>query len=169
MGAAADFVTGLIERMGGSPSPQEAVDVLVPDVADVVQLFVRVGDELRLLAFRHIDPDYHPVLLELAAIHHPPLDHPTDPVALVVRTGEPRLSKWAQRAHVERATPDVRVHAIFDVLQPRALVVVPLRRDDTCYGAMVVTLSSSGRHFIEGDLDFISGLAARLGPLIRVP
>ena len=169
MSAAADYVTALLEGLGSSPSPQTVVEALVPEVADLVQLFVRVDNELRLIAFRHLDPDYHPVLEELAKIHRPSLDHPSDPVAHVVRTGEARWSQWIRRADVERVTADTRVHAMFDVLQPRGIVVVPLRRDGACYGALVVVLSSSGRRFIEGDLDFIAGLAARIAPLIDVP
>jgi hypothetical protein len=57
---------------------------------------------------------------------------------------------------------------MFDVLRPRGIVLVPLHRDGICYGAMVVALSSSGRQFIEGDLEFLGGLAARVGPLVRL-
>lgn len=164
MSAAADFLTILIDRLGASPSPQDVVDALVPEAADLVQAFVRVDDELRLVAFRHIDPEHHPVLQELAAIHRPSIDHPADPVARVIRTGEPRLSTWVRREHVEEVTSDTRVHAMFDVLRPRNIVIVPLCRNQVCYGALVIVLSSSGRRFIEGDLEFMQEFAARLGP-----
>lgn len=167
MAAAADFLTNLVERLGSDPSPDDVVSALVPEAADLAQLFVQVDGDLRLVAFRHLDPEYHPVLQELAHIHHPSIDHPTDPVARVMRTREPRLSTWVRRADVERATADTRVHAMFDVLEPRNVVVVPLCRENACYGALVIVLSVSGRRFIEGDLEFMVHFAARVGPTIR--
>jgi GAF domain-containing protein len=169
MTAAADYLTSLVQAIGSSPSPQDVVDVLVPEAADLVQVFARHGDELRLVAYRHIDPEHHPVLEELAKIHRPSIDHPTDPVAHVMRTGEARLITWVTREDVERVTPDNRVHAMFDVLQPRNIVFVPLCRENTCYGALVVTLSSSGRRFMEGDLEFMREFGAKVGPAIRFP
>ena len=166
--AAADFLTNLVERLGSNPSPDDVVNALVPEAADLAQLFVEAQGELRLVAFRHLDPEYHPVLQELARIHHPSIDHPTDPVALVMRTLEPRLSTWVRRADVERATADARVHAMFDVLEPRNIVIVPLCRENACFGALVIVLSVSGRRFIEGDLEFMVQFAARVGPTIRV-
>jgi GAF domain-containing protein len=168
MSAATDFIAALIERLGPAPSPQEVVDVLVPEAADLVQMFVRVNDELRLTAYRHINPEHHPILQELATVHRPSIDHPTDPVALVMRTREARLSTWIQRAHVERVTPDTRVHAMFDVLRPRAIIIVPLSAGPVCYGALVIVLSSSGRRFMEGDLEFMKEFAARVGPIVRL-
>lgn len=169
MTAAADYLTTLLQVLGPSPSPQDVVEALVPEAADLVQMFARHGDELRQVAYRHIDPDHHPVLEELGRIHRPSIDHPTDPVVRVMRTGEARLSTWVKREDVLRATSDHRVHAMFDVLQPRNIVIVPLCREDTCYGALVVVLSSSGRRFMEGDLEFMRELAARVGPAVRLP
>jgi hypothetical protein len=169
MTAAADYLTTLVQSMGTSPSPQDVVDALVPEAADLAQIFVRRGDELRMVAYRHIDPDHHPVLAELERIHRPAIDHPTDPIARVMRTGEARLSTWIKREDVQRATADHRVHAMFDVLQPRNIVIVPLCRDNDCYGALVVTLSSSGRRFMEGDLEFMRRLAGRVAPAIALP
>lgn len=138
-----------------------------PELTDLAQVFVRRGDELHLVAYRHIDPTKHAVLSELARVHRPSLDHPTDPVALVVRTGEPRLVTWVRREHVERATSDPRVHAIFDAIQPRNIVIVPLEREGVRYGAIVVAMSSTSRRFIEGDLEFMSELARSIGPRLR--
>jgi hypothetical protein len=168
MTAAADYVTTLLDRVGTSPSPQDVVDALVPEAADLVQMFVRVGDELRLVAFRHINPEQHPVLEQLAAVHRPSIDSVSDPVAHVIRTGEARLSTWVRRQDVERVTADTRVHAVFDVLQPRNIVVVALSRERgrDRYGALVIVLSSSSRRFIAGDLEFMREFAARVGPLV---
>ena len=168
MAASTDYLTGLVAGLGTSPSPQALVDALVPETADLVQLFVRVGDELRLVAFRHINPDHHPVLEELARVHRPSIHDPADPVAHVVRTGEARLSTWVRRDQVERVTPDTRVHAMFDVLRPRNIVIVPLAGPSGRYGALVIVLSSSGRTFVQGDLEFMREFAERVGPTVRV-
>jgi GAF domain-containing protein len=169
MPPAGQYARKLAADLGADPSPEALVDALVPEAADLVQLFVRVSDELRLVAFRHIDPGHHPALAELAAVHHPPIHHPTDPVAQVLRNGKPRLSNWVRRQHVEQVTLDRRVHAIFDVLQPRSIVLVPLSRANSCYGVLVSAFSASGRQFDEGDLEFMTEFAAHVAAVLRLP
>ena len=78
---APDFVTLLLERIGRTPSPEDVVDALVPEIVDLAQIFVSVGNQFRLIAYRHIDPEFHPVLEELALVHRPAADHPSDPIA----------------------------------------------------------------------------------------
>ena len=168
MAGQVSYLTVLLGTVGVSPSPQDVVDALVPDAADVAMMFVRVRDELQLVASSHIDPDQQPLLDELALIHHPPVDHKTDPVAHVMRTGTAVMSTWVRKEQVERVTSDARVHAVFDAVQPRNIVIVPLNRDGRCYGALVVALSLSGRRFIEGDLEFMRELAARIGPAVQL-
>lgn len=168
MTAEIPYLTALVASVGRAPTPQDVVDALVPEVADLAQLFLRVGDALRLVAFHHIDPEQHPILEELANVHRPSIDHPEDPVARVIRTGLGRISTWVRREDVERATKDTRVHNVFDVLQPRSVVIVPLSRDGNHFGALVIAFSTSRRQFVEGDLEFMREFAARVGPAIRV-
>jgi hypothetical protein len=78
------------------------------------------------------------------------------------------MSTWIRREQVETITSDARVHAIFDAIRPRNVVVVPLERAGERYGALVMALSSSGRRFIEGDLEFFREFAARVGPEIAL-
>jgi GAF domain-containing protein len=163
------YLAMLLGSVGGSPSPQDVVDVLVPDAADVALMFVRERDEFRIVASKHIDPDQQPVLDELAQVHHPHVDHKADPVANVVRTGTSVLSTWVSKEQVERITTDRRVHEAFDKVQPRNIVIVPLEREGVRYGAIVVALSVSGRRFIEGDLEFMREFAASVGPAMQLP
>ena len=79
---------------------------LVPEVADLVQMFVVHGDELRLTAYRHIDPAFHSLLEELAAIDRPSVSDPVEPVAQAIRTSQSRLSTWVRRDQVQRATTE---------------------------------------------------------------
>jgi hypothetical protein len=166
MVAATNHLTGLLEQIGSAPTAQDLVNALVPESVDIAQVFLVRDDRLQMVASRHIDPAYQPALDELARIHRPLLQDPRDPVAAVIRTGEPRLSTWVRRQDVERATSDVRVHEIFDVVQPRNIVVVPLERESVRYGAIVVAMSSTSRRFIEGDLEFMCELATRVGPIL---
>jgi len=163
----ASYLSVLLGSVGVSPSPQDVVNALVPDAADVALMFVRKGDEFQIIACKHIDPDQQHVLDELATVHRPAVDHASDPVAHVVRTGSPALSTWVRKEQLERITTDPRVHAAFDKVQPRNVVVVPLERDGDRYGALVIALSVSGRRFIEGDLEFMRGFAAAVGPAMR--
>jgi GAF domain-containing protein len=168
MTAPADYLALLMNSVGPSPTAQRIVDALVPEFADLAQVFVSEGDRLRIVAFRHIDPEQHPVLEQLAAAHRPSIDDRRDPVAQVLRSGEPRMSTWIRREQVETITSDARVHSIFDAIRPRNVVVVPLERAGERYGALVMALSSSGRRFIEGDLEFFREFAARVGPEIAL-
>jgi hypothetical protein len=162
-----DFVAVLFERLGASPTPEDVVSALVPEWVDLAQVFVRRNDHIRLVAYHHIDPGFHPILEELARVHRPSVDHPTDPVAIVMRTRTPRMSTWIQRRDVERTSGDARVHAIFDAIRPRNIVVVPLARGGEAYGAIVVAMSSSSRHFVHGDLEFMTAVAEKVGPILR--
>jgi len=107
------------------------------------------------------------VLEELARVHRPRIDHPSDPVALVIRTGEARLNTWIERRDVERATRDARVHAIFDVIRPRNIILVPLARGGEAFGALVVAVSSSSRRLVEADLVLMRSFAEGVGPRLR--
>jgi hypothetical protein len=163
-----DFVTSLLEQLGPAPAPADVVDALVPEVVDLAQVFVAIGGELHLVAYRHIDPDFHPILEELARVHRPRLDHPTDPIAHVIRSGIPAMSRWVERRDVERATVDVRVHQMFDAIRPRNIIVVPLAADGRAFGAILVAVSSSSRRLIDLDLAVMASFAQRVGEVLRV-
>jgi hypothetical protein len=62
MTAAASYLTQLLSELGPAPSPQDVVNALVPEIADLVQVFLARGGIIELVAYRHIDPDHHPVL-----------------------------------------------------------------------------------------------------------
>jgi hypothetical protein len=167
MASATDFVALLLERIGPAPTPDDVVKALVPEWADLAQLFARRGNEIHLLAYHHIDPAFHPILDELARVHRPSVDHATDPVASIIRTRTPRMTTWVQRKDVERATSDTRVHAMFDAIGPRNIVLVPLARGNEAYGALMVAMSASSRHFVDGDLEFMVFVAEKVGPILR--
>ena len=163
-----DFVTFLLEQVGAEPTPADVVAALVPEAVDLAQVFVVKGEELHLVSYCHIDPAFHPILEELARVHRPRLDSPIDPVAHVVRSGKPAMSRWIERRDVERATGDVRVHQIFDAIRPRNIIVVPLVAADRAFGAIVAAVSSSSRRLIEPDLELMASFARRVGPVLRV-
>jgi hypothetical protein len=163
-----DFVALLLEQAGPSPTPADVVGALVPEVVDLAQVFVAVDGALHLVSYRHIDPEFHPILEELARVHRPRLDHPTDPVAHVVRSGTPAMSRWIERRDVERATGDVRVHQIFDAIRPRNIIIVPLGAHERAFGAIVVAVSSSSRRLIEADLALMASFGQKVGQVLRV-
>ena len=96
----------------------------------------------------------------LAAIYNTRTDDPRDPVALLGRTGKGVLVSTVTRAHIERATDDERVHAIFDAFGPRNIVVVPLRGGEY---VIVAAVSDTPRSLYEDDLECLRVTAAHDG------
>jgi hypothetical protein len=163
MAALTDFVTQLLERLGGAPTADSLVGALVPEIADACLVFRRTRGQYDLVAWGHIDAAKGALLDDLATFHHPSADDPRDPVAHVGRLGKGVLVTWVTRQNIERATDDKRVHAIFDAFGPRNIVVVPVRHGDYVF---VAAISDTPRKFIEDDLAFLTQLATRLAPVL---
>ncbi len=163
MAALTDFVTQLLERLGGAPTADSLVGALVPEIADACLVFRRTSGRYDLVAWGHIDAAKGALLDDLATFHHPSADDPRDPVAHVGRLGKGVLVTWVTRQNIERATDDKRVHAIFDAFGPRNIVVVPVRNGDYVF---VAAISDTPRKFIEDDLAFLTQLATRLAPVL---
>ena len=163
MTAATHFVTRIIEELGPAPTPHTLVAALIPEVADSCLLFCREARRYRLCAWGHISAAKSALLEELAAIHQPAVDDPRDPVAAVGRSGEGVLVPCVTREHIERATDDPRMHALFDAFGPRNIVIVPIRNGDY---VMVTAISDSPRKLLVDDLEFLTELAGRVAPLL---
>jgi GAF domain len=163
MTASIDFVNRVLDELGPAPTPATLVAALVPAIADSGIVFQRLNDRYDIVAAGHIEPAKGPLLEELKRIHHPSVDDPRDPVALVGRTGTGALVMQATRQSVENATDDPRVHAIFDAFGPRNIVVVSVREGDY---VLVAAISDTPRSFYEDDLEFFTQLATRVAPLL---
>jgi GAF domain-containing protein len=163
MTAAIDVVNRILAELGPAPTARSLVEALIPEIADSCIVFRREANAYRIEAWAHLDPAKHPLLDELARIHRPAADDPRNPVATVGRSNKGVLVSWITRAHVERATDDPRVHAIFDAFGPRNIVVVPIRAGDY---VLVAAMSNSPRKFYEDDLEFLTQLAGRIAPLL---
>ncbi len=115
------------------------------------------------VAYGHMDPDKSAVLDELAYVHRPAADGSRDPVAQVGRAGKGHVVAWVTRQNVERATADTRIHAIFDAIMPRNIVLVPVTGGDY---VIVAAISDTPRRFFDDDLEFLTMLARRIAPML---
>jgi GAF domain-containing protein len=164
MTASIDFINRIVDELGPSATSETLVAAVVPEIADSCIVFRRAGNQYDVVASAHIEPAKASLLDEVKRIHHPSIDDPRDPVALVGSTGQGRLVMWPTREKIEAITDDPRMHAIFDAFGPRNIVVVPVRNGDY---VLVAAISDTPRTFYEGDLEFFTDLATRVAP--RLP
>lgn len=164
MTASIDFINRIVDELGPSPTPETLVAAVVPELADSCIVFRRAGNHYDVVASAHIEPAKSVLLEEVRRIHHPAIDDPRDPVALVGRTDQGLLVMWPTRQNIEAVTNDPRMHAIFDAFGPRNIAVVPMRHGEY---VVVAAISDTPRTFYEDDLAFFTELATRVAP--RLP
>lgn len=166
MTAAADPLNAYVKAAGPAPTPQQVVDVLVPEVADLAAIFLKEGDRLGLAAFQHLNPRQLPLLEKVQRVHAPRVDDEASLVAEVVRTGEGVLLPWIDERAAEQIQ-NPRIRAIFKALGATNVMVVPLPNGVAVHGALVLAISGSGRQFTRDDLEFAAEFARRGGPILK--
>ncbi len=134
----------------------------VPFVADYCILYeLQEGREVRQVATAHVDPEKEELLERLGRLYHPTLDNPASPAAGVIRTGTPRFSADPSPETAYAVTEDHQVLAIYEQLQPRSWMVLPLSIRGQTFGALFLATSDSGRTFGETEMRLGRELATR--------
>jgi hypothetical protein len=157
-----DPVARLIRRLGDTPTPEGLVDAIVPEVADACIVFHREGTQLNIVALGHMDPAKHALLAELVDLYHPSTVDARDAIGIAAATGEGRVVSWITRQNVERASDDSRIHAVFEAVAPRSVVIAP-----TGDYVIVTVISDTARRFFEDDVETLRTLGTRLRPMQR--
>ena len=138
----------------------EVVRQAVPDLADwcAIQTFDVDGTSLRL-EVAHADPDRVRELRELTERYPPSLLDPSQPLARVLRTGEPlRISKVSEEMLKAAARSEEHLEHIRS-LGLRSAIIVPLKARGRTFGALTMAMADSGRRYRAPDLEFVEQLA----------
>jgi PAS domain S-box-containing protein len=133
----------------------------VPRIADWCGVdLVREDGTIERLGVAHVDPE-KVAIAELVRQRYESPDSPYGPTA-VIRTGKP--------AHIPEVTDEMIVAAAkgdeerIRIIRSLGLVsymCVPMIANGRTYGALVLGMSASGRHYDADDLQFVQDVAAR--------
>lgn len=89
------------------------------------------------------------------------------PIAEVIRTGEPRFTPDVDVEDVKRTVPDPAVQELVLRLCPRSGMVLPLRAGDRVLGALALAYAESGRRYDQDDFELAKELALRAALAVR--
>ena len=89
------------------------------------------------------------------------------PIADVIRTGEPRFTPDVDIAEIERSVPDAAVRDLVLQIRPRSGMVLPLRAGDRVLGALALAYAESGRRYDQDDFELAKELALRAALAVR--
>src|SRR5690606_2870858 len=89
------------------------------------------------------------------------------PMAEVIRTGEPLFTPAVDTEEVERALPDPAVRELVLRICPRSGMVLPLRVGGRVIGALALAYAESGRRYDEDDFELAKELAQRAALAVR--
>lgn len=89
------------------------------------------------------------------------------PIAEVIRSGEPVFTPEVDVEDVKRAVPDPAVRDLVLRLCPRSGMVLPLRVGDRVLGALALAYAESGRRYDQDDFELAKELAQRAALAVR--
>jgi PAS domain S-box-containing protein len=136
--------------------------LLVPRLADwcVVNVLNEAG-EPQVVEIVASDARKHTLLRRMLEQFPHSAGAESHPVARVLHTGEPvLLARWTSEMFAEMGITHEQ-EEFLHLLDPRSSMVVPLTARGRVLGAMVLTVSESGRSYGPGDLPLVVELARR--------
>ncbi|MBA3655287.1 MAG: SpoIIE family protein phosphatase [Actinobacteria bacterium] len=138
--------------------------LVVPEIADscVVYLTSNLGLIEQAVAYAGHVQD--------TSVAFPPIErnHPTHPVALVMRSGESMFLPDVGADLVDSAIDDDGQRALVHEIDPTSAVIVPIVGRDEPLGALALgTVRKSGRRLAETDVDLAEELARRAGVAVE--
>src|SRR5690606_5311285 len=83
------------------------------------------------------------------------------PIAEVIRSGEPRFTPDVDIEEIRRSVADPAVQDLVLHLCPRSGMVLPLRAGDRVLGALALAYAESGRRYDQDDFELAKELALR--------
>ncbi len=124
---------------------QRLAHLAAPYLADCCIIDIIQGDgSIRRMAIAHADPEWKDVADNLH--RHPPRPDSDDPIAKVLRTGEPELVTMIPEHRIEKPVngSDEETHVLY-VLRPTSYLILPLTVRDQTIGAISLILTTSSR------------------------
>lgn len=141
---------------------QRLAHLAAPYLADCCIIDIIQDDgTIRRMAIAHADPESRDVADTLR--HHPPRPDSDDPIAKVLRTGEPKLITMISENRVEAEhvdSPEEGTHVLY-VLRPTSYLILPLIVRGQTMGAISLILTTSSRQHNQVTVALAEELARR--------
>ncbi|MGZ6370575.1 MAG: ATP-binding protein [Bdellovibrionota bacterium] len=139
-------------------------ELAVPKLADwcVIDILETGAETPRQIAVAHSDPQKLKWAKELGKKYPPNWNAPTGAPA-VIRTGRSELYREIPEQQLRASARDDEHFRIFQELQIRSAIVVPLISRGRTLGAITLISSLSGRHYGDRDLKIAEELGRRAG------
>ncbi len=141
---------------------QRLAHLAAPYLADCCIIDIIQDDgTIRRMAIAHADPESRDVADTLR--HHPPQPDSDDPIAKVLRTGEPELITMISENRVEAEHvdgPEEAAHVLY-VLRPTSYLILPLIVRGQTIGAISLILTTSSRQHNQVTVALAEELARR--------
>jgi signal transduction histidine kinase/PAS domain-containing protein len=144
-----------------------AARLSVPAVADlcIVDLFDDAR-ELRRVVMAHVDDHLERTLLRWVGTAPPELPNPGSAIARALASSQVVFLPELPR-DVAAQVPDPAVRELLEVIEPRALIAVPLRAHGDVLGVLQLVMGhASGRQFGDADLTLAGEFARRAADAI---
>jgi PAS domain S-box-containing protein len=142
---------------------QSVVRAAVPRLGDwcVIHVLPTDGTAIPDVELAHGDPEMAPSAQDL--IDRFPYDPDAEHgVARVIRTGRPEFLRVISQADIESVELSEEEQRLFDRLEPRSAITVPLTKRGRVLGALQLVMAGSGRHYSPEDLALAEAAGARI-------
>ncbi|MET0400358.1 MAG: GAF domain-containing protein [Longimicrobiaceae bacterium] len=136
-------------------------EVVVPELADLVQVYLLEGGRLVRVASTCADPARRPLVEALDRRGVLRLDGDL-PQAVAIRTGEPQLLPWVDDEEYRRVAEDEEHLRLLRGIGARSVVVLPLPARGAPIGAIALGRFDAERAFRREDLGLAGELARRV-------
>jgi PAS domain S-box-containing protein len=141
---------------------QNVARLAVPTIADYCQIYLLDNQgEIRPVAAAHINPAKETILLDVQRRYLPSLNNRANPVVKVIESGQPELIPDMSGEFLKSIARDEEQLRIFEELEPRSGMVVPLVAHGNKIGAITFVSSESARRFGAAELAFAEVVAGR--------
>ncbi len=137
--------------------------LVVPDIADWCAVdYIFPNNKIKRLAAAHVDPDKEKLVYQIQPTH--PADSTTSPnkTAQAFLEGQSILFGDVTPAMVAEMNGDPEQLKIVRILDPRSVMIVPLKAHGKLLGDFVFVLSESRRHYSPTDLGLAEDIARRV-------
>jgi signal transduction histidine kinase len=133
----------------------------VPRVADYCVLYEMEEDEIRQVAWAHVDPAKEPLLARIGERYRVSPDRKESLIARAIGTGAPVLIPRSSLEIAKTMTTDPELLEIYLRLDPFSVLVLPLAARDQKLGALFLATAESGRSYGPADEELGRELATR--------
>jgi PAS domain S-box-containing protein len=162
------FLAELGQTLASSLDPEETLRrvtrLVVPGLADYCFAdLIQEDEQIRRVAWAHVDPDEQRVFDERLAQYLPSRLHPEHPISRTLETGEPQFVPDVTSAWLERIAFSPEHLEFMRARRFRSQMTIPLRARDRTVGALTFCFTAaSGRRFVPEKLAFARELAERV-------